>query len=147
MESGDRNADKYNIWALDWYRMDWVFVDCDIRGGIGAYFEHDGCYGGDRLEYKSDTVALLANLKHECRRLCEYPDFVIDDGNAQQRGCGGGDGRDVAGWSGSCPGLAAGWRHGDDVGHRAIEQWRGGDIMVADIRAKLPDCGGWRRHT
>lgn len=51
MENRDGHTDKYIIWTLDWNRMDRLFMDCDIRGGVVAYFEHDGYYGGDRLEY------------------------------------------------------------------------------------------------
>ena len=84
---------------------------------------------------------------HECRRLCEYPDILIDDGNADERGFRRRHRGDVARWCGSRTGLAAGWRCGDDLGCRAVQQRRGGDIVVADVFAELPDCGGWWRDS
>ncbi len=133
MESRDRNTYRYIIWTLDRYRMDWVFMDCDIGGRGGAYFEHDGHHRGDRLEYKPNSKHLLANFKYECCDVCEYPDFVIDNGNAEQRGYGGRDRRDVACGCGSRTGTSNGWWNRDDVGGCALHEQRGGYIMVADI--------------
>ena len=144
-ETIQRDTHRNDIWALERDCVDGVFVDCDIGCGIFAPGEHNGPYSGERMEH--DQRIIHTDLIHECGDLCEYSHFAFDDGNAQQRGCGGGDGCDVAGWSGSRTGLAAGWWRGDDVGDRQVHERRGGDIVVADILAELPDCGGWRGDT
>jgi hypothetical protein len=140
-------TDKYIIWTLDRNRMDWIFMDRDIRSGSRTNSQHDGYHGCDWVEYKPDAVTLLTHLMHECGDICEYPDFIIDDGNADERGSGRGDGGDVAWWRGSRTGFAAGWRNRHDVGYLAIEQRRGRSFMVAGIFSQLPDCGRWRGYS
>jgi hypothetical protein len=70
---------------------------------------------------------------HECGSVCEYPNFITDNGNADECRYRGRNGRNVAGRYRSRTRSVAGWWNRNDIGGGAIRKRRRRDKMVAGI--------------